>query len=287
MIPLGKGSALESSCDWNTFLSVAVKLALAAYSLMCVWFWLWWLAQRSKATEMCWKLRCALWVDYRGGRLAAFFVWGSHSAAGPVPPLYIFLLLNWPPLYPGNPPACTCSQKELRRVCLQAWLALITLPVDIHATFSSHSAVRGVYISLRKWETFPPRSHFQQYNICTLQCVSAASQQLFWECMDKVLVYIHKDGYVSIQTGACISNVCELKRGRLERGVLVQRWCESGVCVGWLRWTPAGVVVGGSGGRRCWSWVCATLRLTAEQLCVGGSSCHQDHFPRLSLKRWG
>lgn len=49
------------------------------------------------------------------------------------------------------------------------------------------------------------------------------------------------------------------------------------------RWTPAGVVVGGSCGRQSWSWVCAMLRLTAEPLCVGGSSCHQECFLRASL----
>lgn len=69
----------------------------------------------------------------------------------PPPPTPPHLVI--PPLPVPAPTKSPCT------VCLQARLALITLPVDIHTTFFSHLAIWGVYISRRKWEIFPPYSH--------------------------------------------------------------------------------------------------------------------------------
>lgn len=82
------------------------------------------------------------WITEEGTLpLAAFFVRGFHSAGGPVPLLRISLLLNCPHP-PGNPPLpVPAPTRSYYTVCLQAWLVLITLPVDIHATFSSHLAI--------------------------------------------------------------------------------------------------------------------------------------------------
>lgn len=118
--------------------------------------------------------------------LAAFFVCSLHSAGGPVPMLHIAPLLNCNLVIPLSCPYLLPQGAPAPPVFLLAWLTLIRLPVDIHATISSHSAILG-----EKVRNIPTSINVA-FTPCyvLLQLCTSSFLGLLYVCVRKVLIWL-------------------------------------------------------------------------------------------------